>query len=323
MNTSIKNKSLDDMVALDTVEKEVSTLIMLKKSITNNLSEALDIFSNISGKVIVTGMGKSGHIGKKIAASLASTGTSSFFLHPGEANHGDLGMISKNDALLAISNSGESVELYSVCSYCKSLGVKIVAITQKIDSMLGKFADTILLLPSNGEACPLNLAPTNSTTATLVVGDVITVCLMNRKNITVEDFNKRHPCGKLGFLLKKVSDVMHINEAMPLVNSKSNFNDVLIEMSAKRFGCVGYVNNTGVLEGVFTDGDLRRVLISNVNTQNIMQIMTKNPIVVEPDERISDVLELMEERKISNVFVVKNGVPIGIVHIHDLIQSRV
>ena len=222
----------DRLSAIKTIDSEIRAIEELKKSLdAESLTKALDFMQNSTGRIIITGMGKSGHIGKKIAASLASTGTPSFFVHPAEASHGDLGMITDDDVVIAISNSGESRELIDILNYCKRFGIKLIAITKNQDSSLGKAGDVVLLLPNNGEACPLGLAPTSSTTATLVLGDILTIRMIERKGFSKEDFNDRHPGGKLGSILKRVSDLMHTGQDMPLLDENANMQAVLLEMT--------------------------------------------------------------------------------------------
>ena len=250
---------LDRASAVKTIDSEIETINRLKGSLkAENLTRALDYMQNSKGRIIITGMGKSGHIGKKIAASLASTGTPSFFVHPAEASHGDLGMITEEDVVIAISNSGESKELIDILNYCKRFGIKLIAITKNPESSLGKAGDIVLELPNNGEACPLGLAPTNSTTATLVLGDILTVGMIERKGFSKEAFNDRHPGGKLGSILKRVSDLMHTGQEMPILDENSNMQAVLLEMTSKRLGCVGFINEKGELTGMLTDGHLQR-----------------------------------------------------------------
>ena len=256
---------LDRISAIKTIDSEIDTINHLKDSVkAENLTKALDFMQNSKGRIIITGMGKSGHIGRKIAASLASTGTPSFFVHPAEASHGDLGMITEDDVVVAISNSGESRELIDILNYCKRFGIKLIAVTKNAESSLGKAGDVVLELPNNGEACPLGLAPTSSTTATLVLGDILTVGMIERKGFSKEDFNDRHPGGKLGSILKRVSDLMHTGQEMPILDENSNMQAVLLEMTSKRLGCVGFINQTGDLTGILTDGDLRRCLSSKI-----------------------------------------------------------
>ena len=249
-------KELDRLSAIRTIDSEIKAIEELKHSLdSSSLTQALDFMQNSKGRIIITGMGKSGHIGKKIAASLASTGTPSFFVHPAEASHGDLGMITEDDVVIAISNSGESRELIDILNYCKRFGIKLVAITKNAESSLGKAGDVVLLLPNNGEACPLGLAPTSSTTATIVLGDILTIGMIERKGFSKEDFNDRHPGGKLGSILKRVSDLMHTGQDMPILDENSNMQAVLLEMTSKRLGCVGFINQVGDLTGILTDGD--------------------------------------------------------------------
>lgn len=278
----------DRLSAIKTIDSEIRAIEELKKSLdAESLTKALDFMQNSTGRIIITGMGKSGHIGKKIAASLASTGTPSFFVHPAEASHGDLGMITDDDVVIAISNSGESRELIDILNYCKRFGIKLIAITKNQDSSLGKAGDVVLLLPNNGEACPLGLAPTSSTTATLVLGDILTIRMIERKGFSKEDFNDRHPGGKLGSILKRVSDLMHTGQDMPLLDENANMQAVLLEMTSKRLGCVGFVNSAGILTGILTDGDLRRCLSAQILSEKAADLMTRNPKTIAPEAMLS------------------------------------
>ncbi len=325
MLATIESKSIKDREsAIRTINTEIDAISRLKDSVAlENLSNALDMMQNSTGRIIVTGMGKSGHIGKKIAASLASTGTPSFFVHPAEASHGDLGMITENDVVIAISNSGESKELVDIINYCKRFGIKIIAITKNPESSLGKAGDIVLELPKYEEACPLGLAPTSSTTATLVLGDVLTVGLIERKGFSKEDFNLRHPGGKLGSILKRVGDLMHTGQDMPILDENSNMQAVLLEMTSKCLGCVGFINQSGILTGMLTDGDLRRCLSPSILSEKAVHIMTKNPKTVSKDMISAEALKIMHDKKITNMFVVENSKPIGVIHIHDLLNNGV
>ena len=316
-------EKFDKECAYQTINSEIDTIIKLRDNLGKTFSQALDLMQNAKGRIIITGIGKSGHIGKKIAASLASTGTPSFFVHPSEASHGDLGMITEDDVVLAISNSGESKELVDIINYCKRFGIKLISITKNPNSSLGKAGDIVLELPNNGEACPLGLAPTNSTTATLVLGDILTAGLIQRKGFTKSDFNARHPGGKLGSILQKVSDLMHVNSDMPILDENSDMQKVLLEMTSKRLGCVGLINASGELTGMITDGDLRRCLSSQILEEKAINIMTKNPKTVVKDMIASEVVKIMNEKKITNIFVVENKKPIGVIHIHDLLNNGV
>ena len=310
--------------AIRTIESEVETIYKLKETLADgSLTKALELMQQAKGRIIITGMGKSGHIGKKIAASLASTGTPSFFVHPAEASHGDLGMITENDVVIAISNSGESKELLDILNYCKRFGISLISITKNPESSLGKAGDVILRLPNNGEACPLGLAPTSSTTATLVLGDILTVGMIERNGFSKSDFNDRHPGGKLGSILQRVSDLMHSGEDMPLLDEHTNMQAALLEMTSKRLGCVGFVNTNGELTGMLTDGDLRRCLSSKILEQDAYNLMTKNPKTISKDAMASEALKIMHDKKITNLFVVENGKPIGVIHIHDLLNNGV
>lgn len=314
----------DRLSAIKTIDSEIRAIEELKKSLdAESLTKALDFMQNSTGRIIITGMGKSGHIGKKIAASLASTGTPSFFVHPAEASHGDLGMITDDDVVIAISNSGESRELIDILNYCKRFGIKLIAITKNQDSSLGKAGDVVLLLPNNGEACPLGLAPTSSTTATLVLGDILTIRMIERKGFSKEDFNDRHPGGKLGSILKRVSDLMHTGPDMPVLDENANMQAVLLEMTSKRLGCVGFVNSAGILTGILTDGDLRRCLSAQILSEKAADLMTRNPKTIAPEAMTAEALKIMHDKKITNLFVVDNLKPVGVIHIHDLLNNGV
>ena len=316
-------QNLDKNSAIRTINMEIETIIKLRDSLNETLTQALDIMQNAKGRIIITGMGKSGHIGKKIAASLASTGTPSFFVHPAEASHGDLGMITDADVVIAISNSGESRELLDILNYCKRFGISLISITKNPESSLGKAGDIVLQLPNNGEACPLGLAPTSSTTATLVLGDILTTGLIERRGFSKSDFNDRHPGGKLGSILQRVSDLMHSGEEIPLLDENSNMQTALLEMTSKRLGCVGFINQTGSLTGILTDGDLRRCLSPKILEEKAVNLMTKNPKTITKDAMASEALKIMHEKKITNLFVVENEIPIGVIHIHDLLNNGV
>lgn len=313
----------DLISAKHTIEKEIESLRVMESELGDELTKALDLMQQAKGRVILTGMGKSGHIARKIAASLASTGTPSFFVHPAEASHGDLGMITNEDVVIAISNSGESKELVDILNYCKRFGIPLISITKNPESSLGKAGDIVLKLPNNGEACPLGLAPTSSTTATLVLGDVLTVAMIERNGFTKTQFNQRHPGGKLGSVLQKVSDLMHKGSDMPLLSQNANMHDVLLEMTSKRLGCVGFTNESGNLVGIFTDGDLRRCLSNNVLDKKGVNVMTKNPKVISPDAMASEAVKIMHEKKITNLFAVENNKPVGVIHIHDCLDKGV
>ena len=311
--------------AIQTIDREVETLEILKNSLDKSLSQAIDILQSAKGRVIITGMGKSGHIARKIAATFASTGTVSFFVHPGEASHGDLGMITEGDVVIAISYSGESKELSDILMYAKRHNIPLIAITKNPESSLGKNSTLVLKLPDNGEACPLGLAPTSSTTATLVLGDVLAIDLMYRRGFSASDFRQRHPGGKLGAILCKVSDIMHKGIELPIVKEDAIMQEALLVMTEKMLGCVGIINDNDELVGIITDGDLRRWMSPNLITEKVSTVMTKNPKVIDPNALIVDAVNIMNNtgRGITNLFVLENKKPIGIIHIHDCLKAGV
>ncbi len=326
LQTATNSLQYDDLKhAVETIDREIETLQILKNSFDSNLSVALDLLQNTKGRVIVTGMGKSGHIARKMAATFASTGTVSFFVHPAEASHGDLGMISDDDVIIAISYSGESKELSDILIYAKRHNIPLIAITKNPQSALGKNSTLVLKLPDNGEACPLGLAPTSSTTATIVLGDVLAVDLMERRGFSATDFRQRHPGGKLGAILCKVSDVMHTGSEIPLLNENAIMQEALLVMSEKMLGCVGITDDNGNLTGIITDGDLRRWMSPNLITEKVSKVMTKNPTVINPDALIVDAVNVMNNtgRGITNLFVVQDKKPIGVIHIHDCLKAGV
>lgn len=315
----------DIVSAKRTIDKEIEALRIMENELDENLSKALDIMQKAKGRIIVTGMGKSGHIGKKIAATLASTGTPSFFVHPAEASHGDLGMFTEDDVVLAISNGGESKELSDILVYCKRYGIPLVAMTRNPESTLGKTGDFLLKLPNDGEACPLGLAPTSSTTATLVLGDIIAVCLLERKGFSKTDYKQRHPGGKLGAILQKVSDIMHKDSDMPLIEENAPMQDALLEMTSKMKGCVGIINKNGNLIGIITDGDLRRCLAPDILSKTAADVMTKNPKTVSPDILVAEAVNTMSTtgKGITQLFVIQDNKPVGFIHMHDCLRAGV
>ncbi len=313
----------DIQSARRTIEKEIDALKVLESELNGDLSKALDIMQNIKGRVIITGMGKSGHIGSKIAATLASTGTPSFFVHPGEASHGDLGMLTKDDAVIAISNSGETKELSDIIIYCKRYGIPLIAMTKNPASALGKAGDVLLKLPDNGEACPLGLAPTSSTTATVVLGDILAIALLERKGFSKTDFRQRHPGGKLGAFLQKVADLMHKGDEIPLISDTADMQEALLVMTSKMLGCVGITDSQGHLKGMITDGDLRRCMSNNMFTRKAVDVMTKNPKTIGADVLAVEALALMNEKHITQLFVMNDNRPVGIIHLHDCLRAGV
>jgi arabinose-5-phosphate isomerase len=313
--------------ALRTLELESEGLRSLKAALRTELGAAFDkavaALAGAKGRVIVSGIGKSGHIGQKLAATFASTGTPAFFVHPSEASHGDLGMIHPDDAIVALSWSGESVELGNILTYSRRFKVPLVAITSRAGSTLGKQSDVVLELPRAREACPHGLAPTTSTTMQLAIGDCLAIALLEHKGFTAHDFKVFHPGGSLGASLKFVADVMHTGDRLPLVPEGTLMSAALVTMTQKSFGCLGVVDAKGRLAGVITDGDLRRHMGKDLLTARTADIMTKKPKSIVPDMLASAALELLNSSRITALFVVKKGKPVGILHIHELLRSGV
>lgn len=284
---------------------------------------ALDHLQAVRGRVIVTGMGKSGHVAAKIAATMASTGAPAQFVHPGEASHGDLGMITAADAVIALSKSGETAELGDLVNHTRRFGIPLVAITAGRGSALAEAADVVLLIPDLPEACPMGLAPTTSTTAMLAVGDALAVALLERRGFTAADFKLLHPGGSLGQKLRRVADLMHKGVDMPAVGESASMAEALIEMTAKRVGCVGVVNPEGLLAGIITDGDLRRHMSPDLPRHSVVELMTRTPVTIRPSALLVEALALMNERSITSLFVVEEGRPVGVLHVHDCLRAGV
>ncbi len=313
--------------ALRTLEVEHEGLSAVRAALANGLgahfARAVSALAEAKGRVIVTGIGKSGHVGQKIAATFASTGTPAFFVHPTEASHGDLGMVTRDDAILALSWSGETVELANVITYSRRFAVPLIAITSSATSALGSQADVVLELPKAKEACPHGLAPTTSTTMQLALGDALAVALLEAKGFTAHDFKVFHPGGKLGASLKYVTDLMHKGDAMPLVGEAAPMADVIVIMSQKSFGCVGVIDQSGSLAGMITDGDLRRHMGQDLLRRTAADIMTRGPNTLPPNTLASAALEKFNAKKRTQMFVVADGKPLGILHIHDFLRAGV
>lgn len=306
-----------------TLALEADALRALADSLDGAFSAAVETLAGIKGRVVVSGMGKSGHIARKIAATLASTGTPSFFVHPGEASHGDLGMITRDDAVVALSNSGETPELSDIVAYTRRFAIPLVGMTGKPGSTLAEAADHALVLPPSQEACPLGLAPTTSTTLMLALGDALAVALLERSGFTAADFRLFHPGGKLGQRLLKVADLMHRSDELPLVGPDTPMSEALVVMSGRGFGSLGIVDGAGTLIGIVTDGDLRRHMAPDLLARPVGTVMTANPMVVEPTQLAAEALQIMNDRKITTFFVVAAGTPVGLLHIHDLLRAGV
>ena len=313
--------------AARTVQLEAEGLAALHSALGDGLggvfAEAVSLIGACQGRVIVTGMGKSGHVGLKVAATLSSTGTPAFFVHPSEASHGDLGMVTKNDVILAFSWSGETVELGNLVSYSRRFAVPLIAVTSNADSTLAAATDIVLTLPQTKEACPHGLAPTTSTVMQLALGDCLAIALLESKGFTALDFKVFHPGGQLGARLKFVSDLMHKADRVPLVPADMLMAEAIVVMTEKALGCLGVLGANGMLAGVITDGDLRRHMGDGLLAKRAADIMTPGPKTVSPDLLAIAALEIINASKITALFVVEDKHPIGIIHIHDILRAGV
>ncbi len=323
MSTGTKDLISDLAVARRVLEAEARGLTALAAALDEKFGRAVDLMEQVTGRVIVSGMGKSGHVANKIAATMASTGTPSQYVNAGEASHGDLGMITSNDMVLALSNSGETPELSDLVAHCKINGIPLVGLVGRAGSSLDRAADVSLVLPDIAEACPLNLAPTTSTTAMMALGDALAVALLERQDFSPDDFNALHPGGQLGRRFIKVADIMHGADAMPMVDEATPMGEVLLTMTAKSFGCVGINDADGALAGIITDGDLRRHIADPLLELCAREVMTRDPLTIGPDTLAAAALKLMNENKVTALFVVKSKRPVGILHIHDLLRAGI
>ena len=311
---------------LRTVTLEADGLQALRSALEGELGRrmlaAVDIVLTLPGRTIVTGMGKSGHVGRKIASTLASTGTPAMFVHPAEASHGDLGMITRDDAVVALSWSGEASELGSIVEYTRRFKVSLIAITSRAESTLGTAADLVLALPRMPEACPNGLAPTTSTTMQLAVGDAFAMCLLDARGFSPADFSTFHPGGKLGARLKRAGDLMFTGADLPLIKPAATLGEAIHAMTSRRSGIAGITAPDGLLLSVLTDGDLRRAFNAGGSFQTpVEEVMTKTPVIATPDILAADLLGMMNTRRITSLFVVENGRPVGILHMHDLLRA--
>ncbi len=310
--------------ALRTLDTEHEGLAALAAAMCDGLGpafvDAVDTIRRARGRLIVSGMGKSGHIARKIAATFASTGTPAFFVHAADASHGDLGMITTDDVMLVLSWSGETEELKSLIDYSRRFGIALIAVTVNAESTLGKAADIVLALPQAREACPHNLAPTTSSLMQLALGDALAIALLESRGFTPVDFGVFHPRGKLGAALKFIRDVMHPGAALPLIARGALMSEAIVEMSAKGFGCVAVTDPDGKLAGVITDGDLRRHMGVDLLQATVDEVMTASPKTVRPDQLVSEALQLLNAAKITALIVVDMERPVGIVHFHDLLR---
>jgi arabinose-5-phosphate isomerase len=311
-------------VARRVLKTEIAGLTALAAELNGRFSEAVNLLAAAKGRVTVTGMGKSGHIARKIAATFASTGTPAQFVHPAEASHGDLGMIASGDAVLALSNSGETAELADIVAYTRRFRIPLVAVTRRDGSALGGAADVTLVLPEIEEGCPMGLAPMSSTTMTLALGDALAAAMMERKGFSSNDFHSLHPGGQLGRQLLTVRDLMHIGDSLPLVPLGTKMTDAVLTMSAKTFGCVGVTDKDGRLVGIITDGDLRRHMTDDLLRSIVDTVMTKQPKTIRPQALAAEALGRMNQQAITSLFAVDDeSRPLGIVRIHDCLRAGI
>ena len=306
--------------AKKTLSTEVREIQSLSKIFNDNFYKAVILLSKVKGRVIVTGIGKSAHIGNKISATLTSTGTPSYFIHATEASHGDLGGIRKNDCIFAISNSGETSELNDIINYSKRFDIPLVSISSNKNSLLNKNSTIGIIYKKPIEACPLNLAPTSSTTVSLVIGDCIAMSLLELKGFKSNQFKNFHPGGNLGKDLKKISEIMHTGKSLPLAKEMDKMNKTLITMTKKSFGCIGVISKSKKLLGIITDGDLRKKMNNKLFTLKASDLMTQNPTTGDKNMLVGEALNLMNSKKITNLFICEKNIPIGIIHIHDLLR---
>ncbi len=314
-------------LAKEVLDIEANSVLKLKERVNEDFEKAIDIMYGCKGRVIITGMGKSGHIGRKIAATLSSTGTPSYFLHPAESTHGDSGIITRQDVVVAISNSGETSELLNLLPLIERFGVPMIAMTGKMGSTLAQKSDVTLDISVEKEACPLGKAPTASTTATLAMGDALAICLLKKRGFTEEDFLMFHPSGALGKgVLYKVADLMITGERLPVINEKSSFHDTIKYISDKKLGCAIITNENGIMLGVLTDGDIRRTLLKYDSTANLLasDVMTQNPKTVLGSDLAAKALHIMEKHSITSLVVCDDDKkPVGLIHIHDLLKAGI
>ena len=319
--------SADLAAAARVLQLEADGLKALAEQLDDRFSAAVALLGAVKGRIIVTGVGKSGHIARKIAATFASTGSPAYFVHPTEASHGDLGMITVEDAVIALSNSGETVEIRDLLAYTRRFSIPTVAITGHADSSLAEMVDVVLLLPKVPEACPMGLAPTTSTTASLALGDALAVALLERKGFSAHDFQVLHPGGRLGSSLLRVSDLMHGGDEIPLARPETPMSEAILLMTEKRKGCVGIIDDGGVLCGIITDGDLRRRMNDDLLALTASAVMTPGPRTIRAQALAAEAVAVMSEHEITNLFVVDeqagDDAPVGILHMHDCLKAGV
>ena len=328
MHASLNRKPVDRREAIQSALRTLTTektgldahVAALENGLAEPFAAAVDAIAGISGRVIVTGVGKSGHIGAKIAATLASTGTPAFFVHPAEANHGDLGMISHDDAIIAMSWSGESSEIKGIVAYSRRFSIPLIAMTSSENSSLAREADIVLALPKAAEACPHGLAPTTSTLLQLALGDAVAIALLEARGFTPDDFRGFHPGGKLGATLTHLSEIMRTGDDLPLAALGTRMPEAVMTLSNKKVGCVVIVDEGGRLAGIITDGDVARNLHRNLTDVTVEEVMTRTPRTVEPDMSAGAAIAFLNENKIGALIVVEGDRPVGVVHFHDLLR---
>ncbi|TNE59632.1 MAG: KpsF/GutQ family sugar-phosphate isomerase [Alphaproteobacteria bacterium] len=336
ISNPVENSALNGLTEQDktvgrrVLETEAEALKALGNALDSSFSAAIDTLLNVKGRVIVSGLGKSGHIARKIAASLASTGTPAQHVHPSEASHGDLGMITRDDVVLMLSNSGENRELSDLIAHTRLHDIKLIGISSRLESTLMKASDVCLLLPEAPEACPMGMAPTTSSTMMLALGDALAVALMERRGFSKDDYRVLHPGGQLGKALIRIETIMHTGDEVPLIAGNVPMADLLSVLVGKRFGCVGITNDQGALIGVFTDGDLGRNIDADLMNKCAFDVMTTNPKVIASDALVAEAIRMMEDKKVSCLFVMPSGGattggnrPVGIVHMHDCIGAGI
>jgi arabinose-5-phosphate isomerase len=324
VTAAIATARADLDVARTVLVTEAAGLRALAAGLDDSFTRAVELLADIPGRVVVSGMGKSGHVARKVAATLASTGTPALFVHPAEASHGDLGMIVPGDAVIALSNSGETAELADLIAHARRFGLPLIAVTAHTASALAGAADVVLLLPVAAEACPMGLAPTTSTVMQMALGDALAVALLTRRGFTAADFHQFHPGGKLGARLRRVRELMHDGDAIPLAEPATAMDRALLVMTEKRFGCLGIIGVDGRLLGIITDGDLRRAMGPELLSRRASDVMTTSPRTIGPEALAEEALHLMNapERPITSLFVVDaGGRPLGILHVHDLLRA--
>jgi len=306
--------------AIRTLTRELNSIKNLKSTFNFNFCNAVNLIFNTKGKIVITGVGKSAHIGNKISATLTSTGTPSYFIHATEASHGDLGSIKKDDCVVAISNSGETSELNNIIQFTKRFNIKLISITSNSKSMLHKNATVGILFKKPIEACPLNLAPTSSSSMCMIIGDCLAISLLELRGFKSKQFKNLHPGGNLGKDLKSLIDIMHLGKEVPLAKLDEKMSKALLTMTQKSFGCIGVVNKKKQVVGIITDGDLRRNLNAKFFDKKASEIMTKNPTLANKNMLVGEAINLMNTKKITSLFICEKKIPLGIVHIHDLLR---